>query len=158
MLTDDLEELAEGIGYACGIVESHKPVNPEPWRTRCPICDTWFPCDLVSLAALAVLRDVALTASQAREAALQERVRELTAALTNINNTVMRAMTVGLCYEGVCDHPSCDIIRAIRDARKILATSGSQPATDEPWCTEDRHIVLPNGMCECGENRTERLL
>lgn len=29
----------------------------------------------------------------------------------------------------------------------------------EPWCTVDRHIVLPSGeACQCGENRTERML
>lgn len=71
---DDLDELAECIGYAREIVKSHVPPNQGPGRTRCPICDAWYPCDLISLAALAVLKDDALAAAQAR-------ITTLTAAL-----------------------------------------------------------------------------
>lgn len=75
----ELSELAEGIGYARSIIDSHAPVNPGPGRTRCPVCEAWYPCDLVSLAALAVLEhnqratvDAALTESRAATARAEQ--------------------------------------------------------------------------------------
>lgn len=40
------------------------------------------------------------------------------------------------------------------------ATDATASDTEpEPWCTVDRHIVLPSGeACVCGENRMELML
>jgi hypothetical protein len=49
----NLEEIAEGDPHARWVVANHVGNGKE--RPRCTICDAWWPCDLVSLAALAVL-------------------------------------------------------------------------------------------------------
>jgi hypothetical protein len=62
--TVNLEAIAEGDAHAAWIVKHHVGNGTE--RPRCVLCDEWWPCDELSLAALAVLR--------AREA---ERLREM---------------------------------------------------------------------------------
>lgn len=48
----DLETIAESEAHARWVVEHHVGTGTE--RPRCAICDRWWPCDLVGLAALAV--------------------------------------------------------------------------------------------------------
>lgn len=46
---------------------------------------------------------------------------------------------------------------AVEQARAVLA-GREAGAEDEPWCTEDHHIVLPSGeACVCGENPPDLL-
>jgi hypothetical protein len=43
--------------------------------------------------------------------------------------------------------------------RVAVAQAPAAATDDEPWCAEDRHIVLPSGeACVCGENRMELML
>jgi hypothetical protein len=52
----DLEEIAESNEQAQWILDHHEPVDGERVpRERCRICDEWWPCDLASMAALALL-------------------------------------------------------------------------------------------------------
>lgn len=55
-MSETLEDLADGIEHAQWVVKNHVPINYGAGRTRCPLCDQWHPCELVSLAALAVLK------------------------------------------------------------------------------------------------------
>lgn len=48
-----LENIAESVTHARWVVANHVGNGTE--RPRCVICDTWWPCDLVSVAATAVL-------------------------------------------------------------------------------------------------------
>ncbi len=52
-----LEAIAESDAHARWVVEHHLPQpSTGQGRRRCTICDQWWPCDMVGLAALAVLR------------------------------------------------------------------------------------------------------
>lgn len=52
----DLEAIAESDEHARWVVEHHVPnLGLGGTRFRCGICEAWYPCDLVGLAALAVL-------------------------------------------------------------------------------------------------------
>lgn len=54
MVTEDyLENIAESVTHARWVVDHH--VGQGEGRQRCAICETWWPCDLVSVAATAVL-------------------------------------------------------------------------------------------------------
>lgn len=66
----DLEQIAENTTHAQWIVTNHVGNGTE--RPRCVICDTWWPCNEVGLAARAVLN--------AREA---NRLREQLGIATN---------------------------------------------------------------------------
>lgn len=53
---DTLKTLADGIDHAAWLTENHVPSHQDASiRARCTICEEWFPCALVSMAALAVL-------------------------------------------------------------------------------------------------------
>jgi hypothetical protein len=68
MNQQELEELAEDVEHARWIVEQHvRAPSDGPGRGRCSRCEQWWPCDLVMLAALAVLR------TEERDALLVER-------------------------------------------------------------------------------------
>lgn len=56
MTDDELAEVAESDAHAQSVLDQHIPSGPLDGRRRCAICESWWPCDLVSLAALAVLR------------------------------------------------------------------------------------------------------
>jgi hypothetical protein len=51
----DLETIAESDAHARWIVDNHGASVRFGMRPRCTICEQWWPCDLASLAALAVL-------------------------------------------------------------------------------------------------------
>lgn len=106
-------------------------------------------------------------------AAAQERIAELEAALERVSRwhhsgIVHMSETRPLApFELVpieeCRREPCVIARA---ALAVSQGGGGgeevAPASatdDEPWCTVDRHIVLPSGeACVCGENRMELML
>jgi len=122
VLTDELEDLADGIGYARGIVVSHRPVNPGPGRTRCPICDTWHPCDLVSLAALAVLKDQERAAAEARADAAERALREANALVSG-----------GICVVGAAGKDSyIRQIGSVLDRAILAAAAAAPPAAPSP--------------------------
>ena len=57
MASVDLAEIAESDDHAQWIVEHHTgQTMVDGARSRCTYCETWWPCALVELAALAVLR------------------------------------------------------------------------------------------------------
>lgn len=49
----DLDAIAESEAHARWVVTNHVGNGTE--RPRCAICEQWWPCDLVGLAALAVM-------------------------------------------------------------------------------------------------------
>lgn len=61
-----LEELAENIEHARWLIDNHVPVRWSEHRTRCPICECWYPCAVVELAATALLQEREAAATRAR--------------------------------------------------------------------------------------------
>lgn len=88
MSDETLEDMAEGPRYAESILQTHKPVHPGPGRTRCPVCDAWYPCDLVSLAARVMLDRADLAASRERE-------QRVAAALTGLVEAIRSDRSYG---------------------------------------------------------------
>lgn len=56
-----LEVIAESDAHARWILENHIGVGPDEKRQRCALCEQWWPCDIVGLAALAVRQGMLLT-------------------------------------------------------------------------------------------------
>ncbi len=91
-MSDSLEDLAEGIVYAESVLHSHRPVNPGPGRTRCPVCDAWYPCDLVSLAARVALDRAENTRLTARAEAAEQQAARLRAAYQRLEQAAIAAI------------------------------------------------------------------
>ena len=56
MTPEQLADVAESDEHARWIVRTHTEDGTGDGRHRCTVCDSWWPCDLLGLAALAVLR------------------------------------------------------------------------------------------------------
>lgn len=64
----DLHAIAESPAHARWVLDHHVGGERYGTRQRCPICETWWPCDLAGIAALAVQAD-------AENARLREQLR-----------------------------------------------------------------------------------
>lgn len=80
MNTEMLESVADSDNSARAIVAEHIGNGTE--RPRCTICETWWPCDIVALAARAALNADALAASRQREQRLADALETI---LTNVS-------------------------------------------------------------------------
>lgn len=85
-----LDELAENIEHARWLVDNHKRTETGGPRERCPICEAWWPCDKVMLAALAVKQE-------AENARLRERVAALDVLLAEpLSPTWTESVPIGV--------------------------------------------------------------